>query len=57
MMPNYSHVLAIFAVLLALLPDCFANQVPIQSSKKVHDIPPIGLGLWNSKGEDVRLMV
>jgi len=29
-----------------------ADQIPIQPSRKGLDIPPIGLGLWNSKDED-----
>lgn len=47
----------IFALIAALLPGTLASQSPIRqhsswSAQKGLDIPSIGLGLWNSKGED-----
>ena len=43
------------ALLAALLPQIRADQAPIKIDKNrtAIDIPPIGLGLWNSKDENV----
>ncbi|EXJ87426.1 hypothetical protein A1O3_04386 [Capronia epimyces CBS 606.96] len=53
-MPSaHSQLIAALVLLPTLLPGVSAGQVPIHhSSHKSPDIPPIGLGLWNSKDEE-----
>ena len=45
------------ALVATIFSQVLADQTPIQPDKNKTniDIPPIGLGLWNSKDENVRL--
>ncbi|KIX07831.1 uncharacterized protein Z518_02485 [Rhinocladiella mackenziei CBS 650.93] len=52
--PSQYRILTTLTLLTNILRGILADQVPIQEpSKEALDIPPIGLGLWNSKGENV----
>ncbi len=55
---RHSGILTILALITALPLGASAGQTAIQqdpssTTRKGLDIPSIGLGLWNSKGEDV----
>ena len=55
LLPSPQHLVAAVLTTTALIPSLLAAQVPIRPGnvKKNFDIPSIGLGLWNSKDEDV----
>ncbi|KIV81696.1 hypothetical protein PV11_03865 [Exophiala sideris] len=46
------RLVSLLAVVTALSTACSADQIPIEPAKKDLSIPPIGLGLWNSKDKD-----
>lgn len=57
MQSTYSQFLSalpLLTLLTALLSRVHADQAPLQPwRKKAFEIPQIGLGLWNSKDENV----
>ncbi len=55
MIKMYRRTLFTIALLVIILSAVFADQSPIQEpalKKPISGIPPVGLGLWNSKGKD-----